>query len=134
MWSYFGSETFVLTEKYGVRLPYTWCAGLELEPRHERKISRKIRTKKGSHLRNIRFRLPVVDNKGLSSCSSQGKSFCFVFCLARSGGRYAFGYADLRFATVQSLKSAKVNCRFLNALGSRPLSGKRKNVGKIRHF
>ena len=29
-------------------------------------------------------------------------------------GRYGFAYADLRFATVQQLKTAKVNCRFLS--------------------
>ena len=38
----------------------------------------------------------------------------------RHFGRYAFGSADLRFATVQSLKTCQVKARFLNALGSMP--------------
>jgi len=54
----------------------------------------------------------LVGNKGLSSCSSQDKSFGLIFCLARSGGH--------------SLKSCQVKARFLNALGSRPLLRKEK--------
>ena len=44
-------------------------------------------------------------------------------------GRYAFGYADLRFATVQPLKSCQIKARFLNALGSRPLLSEKKAQG-----
>ena len=43
-------------------------------------------------------------------------------------GRYAFGYADLRFATVHSRKTRQAEARFLNALGSTPPVEVRKKV------
>jgi len=54
----------------------------------------------------------LVGNKGLSSRASQGKTFSFGECLASHFG--------------QSRKTTEINCRFLNALGSRPLLSKEK--------
>ncbi|HCU56547.1 MAG TPA: hypothetical protein DIC18_04375 [Clostridiales bacterium] len=53
-----------------------------------------------------------------------------IFALAQSFGRYAFGYADLRCATVQPLKTRQVKAPFLNALVQTPAVKGRK---KTRH-